>query len=134
MRAQLLCGVIIISTATYARAQEARPIVQIVAAGGIIVGQVIDEDDSQIRLNNIKTGTTQTLSKDEVRTRKEITDEAASASVGLPAMMAWRIKQVMPSGDIKGSVVKLADERVYVSLGTSHGISAATVGCVPGQQ
>lgn len=126
MRVQLFVVFLVVSAAICSHGEEPRSsIAQILTTGGqSIVGQISQEDDSQIKFINIRTGNNQAFSKDEVRSiKRDIPDATATAMVGLPSMMAWRIKQLIPSQQNNGSVVKVDGGIIYVSLGTSHKVN-----------
>jgi TolB-like protein len=89
-----------------------------------IVGELMSETDTEVVLLNIKDGSEFHASKKSLKKfEKNITDEAAIRIVGLPPVVAWRVAKIGKQTNPIGKVANVAQNVIYVTLGTEKGMS-----------
>jgi len=103
--------------------QEVSILVKVVTSDkAVVVGEIGRENDTHIEVFDLKTGRAQVFRKDDLQSlRKDISEEEAIASVGLPTCLAGKIRRALPTGG-SGAVAKVDGAVVYVSLGSKQGI------------
>jgi len=135
MRSQLMVVALgfvvpLLSAAAALAADPAIPKVVLVklttTEGRFVVGELLEAKSEDLMVLDLKTGETLTFAAANVRTvKKPLKESEAIASVGLPALLAWKIKRTVPLGPIAGKIAKLdpADPgAVFATLGAKHGI------------
>src|SRR3972149_7925760 len=91
--------------------------------GSPVVGILLKETNVDLQLWDFRTGKEVTFGKaDVLRVVKNLTDREVTASIGLPAFLAWRINQSLDLRTKKGKIAKVSEGQAYVSLGSRDGM------------
>jgi TolB-like protein len=88
-----------------------------------VVGELIREDADHLLIHDFRTGGERKVDAAAVREiKRDITEESAYATTGLPNLIAWQIKRAMPLASATGKIAKLDQSTIYVNLGNRNGI------------
>lgn len=88
-----------------------------------VVGELMSQDRNQIKLLELKTGKTRVFQKYNLRDiRKDITEKEAIYTAGLPNLIAWKMKRLIPAGSDTGKIASIDLFVIYVTLGSQSGI------------
>lgn len=90
--------------------------------GRAVVGQILSQDDDELRLLDVKTGEQPVIKRKTIQIApKKLADDEAIRAVGFSNFLAWRLKQTL--GESKaGKIAEITPSVIYVSLGTKNGI------------
>jgi len=91
-------------------------------SGSVIIGPILSDTKKTVIIFGIKSNRSIEIDeKDILKKYAKISDEEAVKNLGLPVFLAWKIKSAVPFKK-EGLVAKVTQERVYINLGTKHGI------------
>src|SRR5690606_25639732 len=82
-----------------------------------VFGEIIDESETSITLENIASGSRTTFDKWKVsEINRQISEGEVVASIGIPAFVAQKIKKIVPVSDVLGAIAKILDNKIYVTI------------------
>jgi formylglycine-generating enzyme required for sulfatase activity len=89
----------VLVSSTASAQQDAPVLVKVVTNDReIVVGELGRESDTHIEVLAIQTGKPRTFQKTDLQlVRKNINEEEATTAVGLPLLLAWKMKKVVPA-------------------------------------
>ena len=97
-------------------------------SGQSYVGEVLDEQNGALKILDLNSGKQRTLATASiVRSTKDISDSKAAEHVGLPAIIAWKIKKLAAAAPIKARIAKITPTVVYITAGSKRNIKQGQI-------
>lgn len=93
-------------------------------AGKVVVGELVKDDGTKIRLRDLDSGADSTYERSTLRRVDSPVDETDMAKyLGLPKLVAWKISHLPDQGPIVGKIAKVTPTVVYLNIGEVSGIA-----------
>lgn len=124
MRLAIAVAVAICCSASgVALAQKSTLVLATDAANKTRIGVLVGETPSDVVFRDIKDGTEVHTPKAVLKKfEKNISDDTAIRTAGLPAVIAYRVSELVGKENAVGKVAQVSQNVIYITLGTDHGL------------
>ncbi|OYV75685.1 MAG: hypothetical protein B7Z74_00980 [Deltaproteobacteria bacterium 21-66-5] len=91
-------------------------------SGRSVVGELIEQSPERLKIRELKTGKETSFALDDLlKVDRDLADNDAIASAGLPAFVAWKLSREQV-GPASGKIADVKPTAIYLTIGTKAGV------------
>ena len=90
--------------------------------GRSVVGELIEQSPERLKIRELKSGKETSFAQDDLlKVDRDLADNDAIASAGLPAFVAWKLSREQV-GPASGKIADVKPTAIYLTIGTKAGV------------